>query len=438
MDSQGTSTRKRHAAVTPLRCFVTKLNSVNTPAHTPVEPVSLLSTKLRVALVTETFAPEINGVAMTLGHLVRGLSLRGHAVQLIRPRQTRTDVPMSANGLTEVLAVGVPIPNYGGLKFGLPMGKRLERLWREQRPDVVHIATEGPLGWSALAVARRLKLPVTSSFHTNFHSYSGHYGLSLLKTPIEAYLRKVHNDTLATLVPTRTLVGQLTDRGFRNVRLMSRGVSTDLFHPSLRNNALRSAWGVGDDDVVVCHVGRLAKEKNIHLVLSSFAAIKARCPSATLVLVGDGPLREQVQRDCPEAIFAGMQTGESLAEHYASADLFLFPSLTDTFGNVVPEALASGLCVVSFNQAAAAELIQDGYNGRTVASGDVSSFVQAATNLASDPVLRDAIRGVAPHSVSHLAWSEVEEGFIRTLCEVVAAHHTAQRESARGPAVIAA
>jgi glycosyltransferase involved in cell wall biosynthesis len=281
-----------------------------------------------------------------------------------------------------------------------------------------------------------LKLPITSSFHTNFHSYSGHYGLAMLKTPIEAYLRKVHNHTRATLVPTRALATQLTARGFHNVRLMSRGVATDLFHPSKRSAALRANWGAHERDVVVCHVGRLAKEKNIELVLTSFAAIKSRCPQAKLLLVGDGPLREQIQRDCPEAIFAGMQTGEALAQHYASADLFLFPSLTDTFGNVIPEALASGLCVVSFNQAAAAELIQDGYNGRTVFPGDVQRFVQAASALAVDAAVRTGMRQAAPHTVSHLAWSEVEEGFIRTLCETIAQHSASLRQSAPAGAVI--
>jgi glycosyltransferase involved in cell wall biosynthesis len=395
-----------------------------------------MSTNLRVALVTETFAPEINGVAMTLGHLVRGLVKRGHAVQLVRPRQSKGDGAQTLQGVTEVLAMGIPIPNYGGLRFGLPMRTTLGRLWRLDRPDVVHIATEGPLGWSALSAARKLKLPITSSFHTNFQSYSGHYGLAMLKTPIEAYLRKVHNHTRATLVPTRALATQLTARGFHNVRLMSRGVATDLFHPSKRSAALRANWGANERDVVVCHVGRLAKEKNIELVLTSFSAIKSRCPQAKLLLVGDGPLREQIQRDCPEAIFAGTQTGEALAQHYASADLFLFPSLTDTFGNVIPEALASGLCVVSFNQAAAAELIQDGYNGRTVFPGDVQRFVQAASALAVDTAVRTGMRQAAPHTVSHLAWSEVEEGFIRTLCETIAQHSASLRQSAPAGAVI--
>lgn len=393
---------------------------------------------LHVALVTETFAPEINGVAMTLQHLVNGLVERGHRIQVVRPRQGPHDSAHCDDRIEEVLAIGVPLPNYGGLRFGLPMGNALERSWRRHRPDLVHVATEGPLGWSAVSAAKRLGLPVTSSFHTNFHSYSGHYGLSLLKSPIDAYLRALHNKTGVTLVPTRALVHELTLRGYRKVQLMSRGVDTQLFQPARRSAALRASWGVGTDDVVVCHVGRLAPEKNIALVLASFAQIQRVCPQAKLLFVGDGPMRATVQAQCPQALFAGMRSGEDLAAHYASADLFLFPSRTDTFGNVVPEALASGLCVLSFNQAAAAEIVQDGVNARVVEPGDERAFVAAACTLASDGALRATLRQQAAPSVARLAWSAVQEGFIDTLRAHLTAHRAAQASERTAGMAIAA
>jgi glycosyltransferase involved in cell wall biosynthesis len=290
------------------------------------------------------------------------------------------------------------------------------------RPDVVHVATEGPLGWTAVTAARKLGLPVTSSFHTNFHNYSGHYGLGLLKTPIDAYLRKLHNRTMATLVPTPALVEALQARGYRNVSVLSRGVEVAQFNPAHRSAALRARWGVAEDDLVVVHVGRLAKEKNVALLLRAFAAIQARLPTARLVCVGDGPLRSTLQASCPQAVFAGVQQGEALAAHYASGDLFVFPSSTETYGNVVPEALASGLPVVAFDYAAAADLVRAGHNGVLVPVDDEAQLMDAAVALACDAPRLLALRRNAPASVAHLGWAAVVDSFVGTLRTVVQCH----------------
>jgi glycosyltransferase involved in cell wall biosynthesis len=316
--------------------------------------------------------------------------------------------------------MGVPVPTYGELRFGLPSKGRLVKLWSERRPDIVHVVTEGPLGWSAVAAARKLHLPLTSSFHTNFHSYSQHYGMGLLKSPIESYLRKLHNRTQATMVPTRAMLQELKGRGYDNVTLVSRGVAIELFKPSRRSEALRASWGVQPDDTVVLLVGRLAKEKNVSLVLSAYQSIKAKLPTAKLVFVGDGPMRRALEEACPEAHFAGVRKHEDLAAHYASGDLFLFPSLTETFGNVVPEALASGLAVLSYANAAAQELISSGHNGVLVANGDELSFVQASVELALNPALQQQLRAQAPRSVAFLAWSAVADSFEAVLRDVLA------------------
>jgi glycosyltransferase involved in cell wall biosynthesis len=308
------------------------------------------------------------------------------------------------------------------LQFGLPSKKRLIKLWSERRPDIVHVVTEGPLGWSAVAAARKLQLPITSSFHTNFQSYSPHYGIGLLKTPIESYLRKLHNRTLATMVPTKAMVQELQKRGYENVALLSRGVETNLFSPSRRSDLLRESWGVAPHDLVVILVGRLAKEKNVGLVISAFRAIKSTFASAKLVLVGDGPMRKQLEVACPEAHFAGTRKNEDLAAHYASGDLFLFPSLTETFGNVVPEAMASGLAVVAYDCAAAKELIDSGRNGVLVPAGEELAFVNASTELATHSHQRAAMRSLACQSVSHLAWDRVYDSFVEILTNVLQRH----------------
>ena len=377
------------------------------------------SPSLRIAIVTETFPPEINGVAMTLGRIVQGLIARGHLVQVVRPRQARESGIAPAD-MEEVLARGAALPNYGELRFGLPAKNRLVRLWTEKRPDVVHVVTEGPLGWSAVAAARKMHIAVTSSFHTNFHSYSSHYGLGLLKRPIEGYLRKLHNRTLATMVPTQALASSLERRGYQNLRVVSRGVDVQQFSPSKRSQALRESWGLGPQDIAVLHVGRIAKEKNVGVVVAGFRALQQTHPRAKLIFVGDGPARQLVQESCSDAIFAGMRKGEDLAAHYASADVFLFASLTETYGNVVPEALASGLAVVAFAYGAALELVQDGGSGVLVPGVRDSDFVDAARRLAASTQTLEHIRAAAPASVAHVAWDRVYDNFIAVLQQALA------------------
>jgi len=370
---------------------------------------------MRIALVTETYPPEINGVAMTLGRMVDGLLRRGHSLQLVRPRQSADDTAGAHGGIDQFLVIGLPIPGYSGLKFGLPAKGRLVRLWAQDRPDLVHVVTEGPLGWSAIAAARKLGLPVTSDFHTNFHSYCRHYGFGWLQAPMSAYLRKLHNRSDATLVPTRALARELDAEGYRNLAVVSRGVDMELFNPGRRSAELRTAWGARDDSLVVIYVGRLAPEKNLRVVVGAFAAIRALRPDAKLLFVGDGPLRGSLQSSCPDAVFAGMRTGSDLAAHYASADLFLFASLTETFGNVTSEALASGLGVVAYDCAAAADLIIDGSNGRTVAPGDAQGFVAAAVALAGDADQLQQLRNRSAASVAHLDWELIHDEFEKTL-----------------------
>ena len=360
--------------------------------------------RLNVALVTETFPPEINGVAMTLGRLAAGQSARGHRLRIVRPRQhgERTGLLPSGHLLTR----GLPIPRYPELRFGMPCAGNLWHVWREQRPDVVHIATEGPLGFSALAAARRLNLPVISSFHTNFHSYSRHYGIGWLQSGIEVYLRWFHNRTATTLVPTTRLAEQLGQRGLRNAQVLSRGVDTQLFSPERRSRQLRSQWGVTADEPVCIVVGRLAPEKNLRLAFNAFNAIQNEHPRSHMVCVGDGPLAHTLKRAYPDTIFAGTRTGEDLATHYASADLFLFPSLTETYGNVVIEALASGLPVIAYDHAAASDLICDGSNGHLAAPGDAQAFVAAACGMANKLHDKDW-SGACFGSVHHLDWERI-------------------------------
>ncbi|MDK9702695.1 MAG: glycosyltransferase family 1 protein [Sulfuritalea sp.] len=378
-----------------------------------------MTAPLHVAVVTETYPPEVNGVAMTLGRMVQGLLARGHRVSLTRPRQNGEDSPAAFAPHATTLVRGLPIPGYAGLRFGLPAPRLFHRQWRADRPDVVQVVTEGPLGASAIAAARRLRIPVVSEFHTNFHAYSRHYGFGWLEGLVAAHLRRLHNRSRLTLVPSRQLGIDLMHRGYRGIRVVARGVDTSLFNPGRRSAALRAGWNAGDDDLVVAHVGRLAPEKNLPLLLATFEAIRGYAPSARLVLVGDGPSRRQLEKRHPEHIFAGMRHGEDLATHYASADLFLFPSLTETYGNVTLEALASGLPVVAYRMAAAAELIRHGDNGMLADPGAGDQFVRAALDLVTRPgVLRRAAEA-APPSVAALDWEHIHDRLVEALRDAI-------------------
>ena len=362
---------------------------------------------MRIAYVTETYPPEINGVAMSTARLVDGLQRRNHEVQLIRPRQDGQAAAPTSPGFQEILTRGLPIPRYPHLRMGAPSKRALVRLWSLRRPDVVHMATEGPICWSAMQAAGHLKILTTSDFRTNFHAYSKHYGVGWLHRPIMAYLRKFHNRTRCTMVPTESLRRELAAAGFANLAVVSRGVDTQQFAPAHRSQALRAQWGAGPDDLVVLCVGRVAPEKNLEALAAAFDVVQAQDPRARLVIVGDGPMRAELQQRCPQACFAGQRSGQDLAAHYASADVFAFASLTETFGNVTAEALASGLAVVAFDYAAAAQLIRQGENGVLIPFGDNAGFVHGLAELARDAPRRRALADRARASAHGLDWEGV-------------------------------
>lgn len=366
---------------------------------------------LRVDLVTETYPPDVNGVALTVQSLEGGLRRLGHEVGLVRPEREH-DGPRPGPAL--LLVEGAPIPRYPGLRFGLPAGRRLAARWTAQRPDAVYIATEGPLGWSALRTCRQLGIPVATGFHTRFDDYIGRYGAGFLSPWVFAWLRRFHNRADATLVPTLELQEQLARQAFRRVVRLGRAVDTRAFHPGWRDPALRQRWGAREGAPVLLHVGRIAPEKNLPLAVRAYRELQKQRPDARFVWVGDGPARARLQLDNPDLIFTGTLRGDELSRCFASADLFCFPSLSETFGNVTLEAMASGIATIAFDYGAAREHLRHGLHGAAVAFGDEPGFVAAVVAAATGDGLRHQGEA-ARHAVQHLHPDRVAADFATLL-----------------------
>jgi glycosyltransferase involved in cell wall biosynthesis len=373
---------------------------------------------LYVAMVTETYPPEVNGVARTVGLMAEGLRKRGHGVQLVRPRQNGHDRALVEPGFEEVLGRGIPIPRYTQLKMGLPAKAELLRAWSARRPDVVHIATEGPLGWSALAAARKLGLAVATDFHTNFHAYSRHYGVAWLARPVMAYLRRFHNRADCTMVPTAELAEELERFGYRGLRVVGRGVNPQVFAPARRSRELRARWDAHDDTPVALCVSRFAPEKNFPLVIEAFEAMRRERPDVKLVLVGDGPMSEALRKRNVGYVIAGRLVNGELSAHYASGDVFLFPSTTETFGNVTLEAMASGLGIVAYRYAAARQHLEHGRSALLAPFNDSQAFIAAACDMARDMNLARTLGAAARTAAESLTWDRIVADFEAVLADV--------------------
>lgn len=380
---------------------------------------------VNLALVTETYPPEINGVAMTLGRLASGLASRGHRVEVIRPRQKKEAQSASGafreeNGVGHWIVPGMPIPLYPSLRMGLPVAFALKRHWKMARPDVVHIATEGPLGLAALYSAGKFKFPVISTFHTNFHQYGRHYGLKAGQQVALGYLRWFHNRTLGTLVPTDQMLAQLRDDGFKRLSVLARGVDGQLFSPDRRSAELRTTWGAAPNDPVMIYVGRIAAEKNLGLAVEAFQAMQSVSPRAKFVLVGDGPESGPLKSKYPQFHYAGPRRAEQLAEYYASADVFIFPSTTETFGNVITEAMASGLVVVSYDYAAARQFIRHGKNGFVAPFNEPGGFLATAREVMNRQGEWTSTRASARATALTITWNAIIDRYEAELLQVEA------------------
>jgi glycosyltransferase involved in cell wall biosynthesis len=374
------------------------------------EPPVSAEKPLWIEVVTDTYVPDINGVALSLGHLCNGLRALGHRVEVIRSGAT------GAPGETGV--PWWPLPGYWEIRVGAPWPGQLRRRWARARPDIIYVAIETPFGFSAVAAARRLGIPVIGGFHTNFREYLAKYGMHRFAERVWRYQKWFHGRLARTIVPSPDAREKLLLAGFNHIGVVGRGVDTTLFHPSQRDPALRASWNAHGDTPVALVVGRVSSEKNIELAIRAFDRMRQSRPDVICVVVGDGPARRKLQREHPEVLFAGYRTGAQLAACYASADLLLFPSETETFGNVLLEAMASGLATLSYDYAAAAWHVTHRENGLKVPKSDEAAYLQAAEGLLA-PALRLSLGRQARLTAESLSWPAVVKDLETIMHEVI-------------------
>ncbi|WP_448579013.1 glycosyltransferase family 4 protein [Thermaurantiacus sp.] len=375
---------------------------------------------LRVALFSGNYNYVKDGANQALNRLVGRMLVRGDVIpRVYSPVSTTPAFPPTG----DLVAVpSVAIPGRAEYRLGLGLFGAARADLEAFAPDVVHLSAPDLLGHRAKRWAREHRLPVVASVHTRFETYGDYYRLGWLRERAERLLQRFYRDLDEIYAPTEGMARVLVEGGFsERVRIWSRGVDHALFHPGRRDMAWRRSLGIDDSAFVIGFVGRLVLEKGLDVVAAAAQALTAMGISHRLLIVGDGPARERFVSEVPQALFTGFLTGEALARAYASFDLFLNPSITETFGNVTLEAMACAVPVVAADAVGSSSLVADGVSGRLVPPGDAAAFAVAIAAYAADPALRAAHGRAGLALAANHEWDRVNDAVIDRYPLLVAA-----------------
>src|SRR5271170_1546052 len=366
---------------------------------------------MRVAIITESFPPDVNGVAHCVVRVAELLAAHGHQPVVIAPTprtmwSPREDKDPGPFPYPVVRVPAVPLPGYPSFRLGLP-SRRLRDTLIKHRTEVVHLASPVVLGAHGAAVARQLGLPAIAVFQTDLPSYAHAYRLGRPGEEVAwRWLRGIHNRAARTLAPSTVTATGLLGRGIANVWLWGRGVDTARFDPTRRSAQIRARLAPGGE-VIAGYVGRLAPEKHVEL-LAGITAL----PGVRLVIVGAGPTEASLRQQMPGAVFLGERRGDELAAIYASLDVFVHSGPYETFGQTLQEAAASGLPVVAPAAGGPLDLVEDGVTGYLVPPGDADAFAAAVARLAADPGTRAAFGAAGRRKVLSRSWPALTEELI--------------------------
>lgn len=366
---------------------------------------------MRVAIFSEVYWPMVSGVSLVIQRLADTLEARGHTVRVFTPEYER---PASQPDVPHVHRVpSRPLFLYPDVQWGFPDWPQLREQFAAFRPDLVHVATEFAMGSAGVRLAREYGVPVIASAHTDYERYAARYHLDWLMPAGWGYLRWFYGHAVRVLCPSRRYERHLQLRGVRHTGLWSRGVDSGLFTPARRSEAVRAEFGLAPGQPMVLYVGRLAAEKNLLLLLEAWRMLGARADTPRLVLVGHGPLEAQLRAEAPpQVILAGQRRGDALAAAYASADVYVMPSSTETFGNVLLEAMASGLPSVAARAGGPLDFAVHGDNAWLVAPDDAEAFTAGMTRLLDDAALRQHLAIGARATAVERSWDTIFDGVL--------------------------
>ena len=369
--------------------------------------------RMKIALFTEVFLPKIDGITNRLAHTLREMKRLGHQVLIFAPGNAVEDF----EGFRVVRMGGLPFPRYPGLKITLPTPTLVRELKRFD-PEVVHVVGPACLGlWGTLA-SRMLDLPLVASYHTDFPAYMPHYGLSFLKSQAWHVIRQVHNQAARNLCPSLFTQKQLLSHGVKHVGLWRGGVDTERFHPRRRTAAMRQRLTDGHSRApLALYVGRLGFEKNLDRLQILLRSI----PNLRLAFVGDGPARAQLEQQYQgdRVVFAGFMQGEELAEAFASADVFVMPSTTETLGFVTLEAMSSQLPVLAARAGGTTDLIEHGVNGWLYDPENAMTMVEGLRELLNQKELRKRLGLAARARAEQQSWEKETESLLEVYRKTV-------------------
>jgi glycosyltransferase involved in cell wall biosynthesis len=377
---------------------------------------------LRIALFSEVYWPMVSGVGVTLLRLTEALQARGHEVRVysatyaIPPEGDRPEVHRSPS---------VPLFLYPDVQWAFPRLRDVVDDLARFRPDVVHVATEFSLGIAGVKAARQLGIPIVASAHTDYDQYAVRYGVTWALRAGWHYLRWFYGQAHRVLCPSRIYEEHLHSRGVTHTGIWSRGVDPAEFHPRFRSEAYRARFGVGRDDLLVTYIGRIAREKNLELLLRAWEELVGSRGGGQLVLVGRGPLEDEIRRrELPGVHVTGLLRGRELSEAYASADVFTFPSPTETFGNSLLEAMGSGLPSLVAAAGGVLEFAEHGRNAWLVAPNSAGAITDGLGRLLSDPSLRRRLAEGALQTAAERRWDAVYDQLISDYRAAAAARAT--------------
>ena len=377
---------------------------------------------LRVALFSEVYWPMVSGVGVTLLRLTDALHARGHQVRVysatypLPPEGDRPEVHRSPS---------VPLFLYPDVQWAFPRLRDVVDDLARFQPDVVHVATEFSLGIAGVKAARQLGIPIIASAHTDYDQYAARYGVTWALRAGWHYLRWFYGQAHRVLCPSRIYEQHLHSRGVLHTGVWSRGVDPSEFHPRFRSESYRTRFGVGPGDLLVTYIGRIAREKNLELLLRAWELVAPSRGAAQLVLVGRGPLEDEIRRrELPGVHVTGLLRGRELSEAYASADIFTFPSPTETFGNSLLEAMGSGLPSLVAAAGGVLEFSEHGDNAWLVEPNSVGAIAVGLGRLLADPALRRRLSDGALRTAAARRWDVVYDRLLEDYRAAAAADVT--------------